>query len=495
MNTANDIIKKLENIFLMKNMNRKKIVYILPLTIIFMISSCSKINKEKNQSALLSQDEFFKDLKHRTFNYFWELADTATFQTPDRYPTQTFVSIAATGFGLTSYIIGVENNYITREQAAIRVLNTLLWLMHSPQGAQAENITGYKGFYYHFLTYGQGKRYKNVELSTIDTGLLMAGILASMSYFDGDNQTEKAIRQIADSLYLRVEWDWAMNNQEWMSMGWHPETGFIESKWTGYNEAMILLIMALGSPTHAINDSAWKSWTKHYEWEKFQDIEHVNFEPLFGHQYSHMFIDFRGIADAYMSEKGLDYFENSKRATLANRAYCVENLNGFSYYNDSVWGLTACDGPADYININNIEILTPDKKQEYFSYRARGASAQRIVDDGTIAPTAAGGSVPFAPQETMKTLYSMYTLYGNDLYAQYGFKDAFNLSFKNIQTGKTGWYDIDYLGIDQGPILIQLANYETEIIWNIMKKNKYITNGLLKAGFSGGWLDNINKEI
>jgi hypothetical protein len=286
-----------------------------------------------------------------------------------------------------------------------------------------------------------------------------------------------------------------MNNQEWMSMGWHPETGFIESKWTGYNEAMILLIMALGSPTYAIPDSAWNSWTKNYEWENFQGFDHVNFEPLFGHQYSHMFIDFRGISDAYMSKKGIDYFENSKRATLSNRAYCIRNPMGFPHYSDSIWGLTACDGPADYININNIEILTPDKKLQYFSYRARGASAQRIIDDGTIAPTATGGSIPFAPDETMKALYSMYVLFGNDLYAQYGFKDAFNLSFKNIQTGNTGWFDVDYLGIDQGPILIQLANHENEIIWNVMKKNKYIINGLHKAGFSGGWLDNIKKEI
>jgi len=452
---------------------------------IFIVSIIGCTNEPKKEATLLTQSEFLIDLKQRTFNFFWELADSTTYQIPDRYPSKTFVSIAATGFGLASYIVGVENQYISREQAAERVLKTLQWLSKSKQGEAAQDVTGYKGFYYHFLNYTTGTRFKNVELSTIDTGLLMAGILTCQSYFDGDNENEKQIRQLADSLYTRVEWDWAMNGNEHMSMGWHPEKGFIDAKWNGYNEAMVLVIMAMGSPTHPIHDSAWTSWCKGYDWADFYGNQHVNFDPLFGHQYSHTFVDFKGITDDYMKEKGIDYFENSRRATLSNRAYCAANPMKFVGYNDSIWGLTACDGPAEVQQtINNQNV-------QFFSYRARGASIQQIIDDGTIAPTAAGGSVPFAPEECLDALYSMYTLYGDSIYKQYGFIDAFNLTYTHPQTNKQGWYDTDYLGIDQGPILIQIQNHETGIIWNTLKKNPYIIAGLKKAGFSGGWLDNV----
>ncbi len=424
-------------------------------------------------------------MKHRTFNFFWELADPVTWQIPDRFPTEHFASVAATGFGLTAYIVGIENRYITRSQGAERVLKTLSWLNFSRQGAQPQGQTGYKGFYYHFLTNKEGYRFKNVELSTIDTGWLMAGILACQSYFDGENEVEMQIRNLAESLYLRVEWDWAMNGKEFMSMGWHPETGFIEAKWMGYTEAMMLMILAIGSPTHPINPEVWERCNRGYEWANFYGFEHVNFESLFGHQYSHMYIDFRGIQDEYMQGKGIDYFENSRRATLSNRAYCIKNPGGFAAYSDSIWGLTACDGPADTSMIIN------GKKADFFTYRARGASVQYIVDDGTIAPTAVGGSIPFAPEECIAALMAMRKTYGEKLYGQYGFRDAFNVTFITPKH-PDGWFDVDYLGIDQGPIVIQLENFQTGLIWNLMRKNKHVVNGLRRAGFRGGWLEKIN---
>jgi hypothetical protein len=291
-------------------------------------ASCNQSTKQERKE----QTEFLDDLKKRTFLFFWDRSDKVTFQTDDRYPTPRFTSIASTGFGLTSYIIGVENGYISREEAATRVLSTLDWLWTSKQGSAASGTTGYRGFYYHFLEYLTGERYKTVELSTIDTGLLMAGILSCQSWFNGTDSTETRIRELADSLYLRVEWDWAMNGQEWMSMGWHPEKGFIKAKWNGYNEAMILILLGLASPTHPMPDSAWNSWCKGYQWEAFYGYEHVNFSPLFGHQYSHMYIDFREILDPYMKEKGIDYFENSRRATLSSRAYSIENPRNFPNY-------------------------------------------------------------------------------------------------------------------------------------------------------------------
>ncbi len=421
-------------------------------------------------------------LQRRTFHYFWDLALPGNLQTPDRYPTLTFSSIAATGFGLTSYLVGVERGFITRDQAAQRVLGTLEVLASLPQGDARTGVSGYKGFFYHFLTLDNALRFKEVELSTIDTGLLMAGILSAMSYFDGNNETERKIREKADWLYRRVEWDWALNEKGNLSMGWHPETGFLKSEWIGYNEAMVLLIMAMGSPTHPIPASCWDNWCRPYQWSNFEGQDHVNFDPLFGHQYSHMYIDFRGIQDEYMRQKGIDYFENSRRATLSNRAYCIRNPGRFKDYGPDIWGLTACDGPY------NGQQLYNGKMTQFYEYGARGACNIQIVDDGTIAPTAAGGSLPFAPEVCLPALETMWNKYHQDLIGTYGFKDAFNPSFTFKPGTENGWFDVDYLGIDQGPIVIQIANYQDELVWNLMKKNPYIVSGLKKAGFRGGWL-------
>lgn len=422
-----------------------------------------------------------EELQRRTFNYFWELADRNNYQIPDRYPTLTFSSIAATGFGLSAYIVGAEKKYITREQAADRTLKTLKVLWNLPQGPEEKDMSGYKGFFYHFLTLDKAIRFKNVELSSIDTGLLMAGILSSMSYFNQDNRIENSIEAYSDSLFRRVEWDWMYGDTSTLSMGWFPEGGFIPSQWVGYNEAMILLIMAMGSPTHPIPPDAWDKWCDTYVWESFEGQENVQFDPLFGHQYSHVWIDFKGIQDDYMHKKGIDYFENSRRATLSNRAYCIRNPLGARGYNRSTWGLTACDGP------NHTKISIDGKPWQFYDYRARGACSFQVVDDGTIAPTAAGGSFVFTPDLSEQALRYMWETYHTSLVSEYGFKDAFNLTYITKETPR-GWFDVDYLGIDQGPILIMIANHQSGVLWNVMKKNPYILEGLRKAGFSGGWI-------
>ncbi|MGV3560623.1 MAG: glucoamylase family protein [Larkinella arboricola] len=415
---------------------------------------------------------FLDSLQRDTFRYFWELGDNPHGLIPDRHPTPSFASIAATGFGLTAYLIGVERGYISHQQAAERTLKTLRFFNSAPQSAQEKGTTGYRGFFYHFLDMKTGHRYKQVELSTIDTALLLAGMLSSQSYFHQNTAMEKEIRTLVDRIYRRVDWQWMQVRKPLVSMGWHPESGFIQSDWKGYNEAMILYILALASPTHPVSSDAWTEWTSTYEWHEFQRFPHVNFDPLFGHQYSHIWIDFRGIQDAYMRQKGIDYFENSRRATLANRAYCMENPGKFEGYEADLWGLTACDGPKDTV-ING---------QTFFSYRARGAAATQVVDDGTIAPTAAGGSIPFTPEESIRTLQLMKHRYGKKLYGPYGFKDAFNLSYPGQ------WFDNDYLGIDSGPILLMTENYRTNLIWNLMMHNAILRKGLLRAGFRGGWL-------
>jgi hypothetical protein len=440
--------------------------------LIITVGSCSSEKKSVPYSRA--------ELKKRTFDYFWNAVDT-NLQTLDRYPTKTFSSIAATGFGLSSYLVGIENNYISRQQGADRVLQTLRILLNLPQGPDSSGISGYKGFFYHFLTLDKADRFKQVELSSIDTGLLMAGILSCMSYFDANDPSESEIRRLADQLYRRVDWNWMMKPNGIMSMGWHPEKGFIESEWAGYNEAMILLVMAMGSPTFPIPQESWSKWCASYPVDTFYGYKNVQFDPLFGHQYSHTWIDFRGIRDSFMRAHNDDYFENSRKATLSNKAYCVDNPMEWKGYHENQWGLTACDGP-----VNN-KMKVDGVERQFYDYRARGAASFQIVDDGTIAPTAAGGSFPFTPEDSEACIKYMWETHYTHLIGEYGFKDAFNLTYKD-EKYPDGWFDIDYLGIDQGPILLQIQNHENELIWNIMKKNPYIIAGLKKAGFTGGWL-------
>jgi hypothetical protein len=381
---------------------------------------------------------------------------------------------------------------VTREEAARRTLETLRFFEKAPEGPKATGVTGYKGFLYHFLDLSNGHRFKQVELSTIDTTLFLAGALFAQSYFDRDTAVEKEIRQSAEKLYLRAEWPFFQARPPKVSMGWTPEGGQHDYDWIGYNEAMILLVLALGSPTHPISESAWETYTSTYQWGTFHGQEYVQFGPLFGYQYSHVWIDFRGIQDAYMRGKGIDYFENSRRATLAHRAYAIANPMGWKAYGESLWGLTACDGPADG------EVVIDGVKRRFSGYAARGVSAVHSQDDGTIAPTAAGGSVPFAPEVTIPVLEQMRRQWGDaGLWGEYGFLDAFNPTFRGLPVTQgryvegAGWFDTDYLGIDQGPILAMIENHRSGLVWSTMRKNPHIVRGLRRAGFTGGWLDAV----
>jgi hypothetical protein len=438
-------------------------------------------------------DPFLDDLEERTFRWFWETTPHENGLVPDRHPSRTFSSIAAVGFGLTAYGIGAERGYITREQAAERTLNTLKFFWEGPQGTAESGTIGHKGFFYHFIDYGTRRRFRTTELSTIDTALLMAGVLFAQSYFDGQGDDEAAIRAYADSLYRRVEWPFYQQDKApLITMGWHPERGYGRAAYEGYNEAMILYLLALGSPTHPVEPDIWDAYTGTYLWGDFYGQEHLQFSPLFGHQYTHVWVDFRGIQDAYMREKGIDYFENSRRATLAQRAYAIENPSGFKDYGEDIWGLTASDGPAgDFFLVDGDSV-------RFHRYWARGASLRHINDDGTIAPTATGGSIPFAPEVTIPALQAMRERYGDHVYNQYGFVDAFNPTFTftnadaKLEFGHIdpalGWFDEEQLGIDQGPIVTMIENHRTGFVWDVMKRNPYLTRGLCRAGFSGGWL-------
>ncbi|NIJ33298.1 glucoamylase family protein [Sphingomonas oligoaromativorans] len=431
-------------------------------------------------------EAFLDDVQLRTFAYFWWTTEPRRGLAPDRFPTLNFASIAAMGFALTAFVIGVERGYVPRQQAATRTLAMLRFLAATEQGAKPKDMIGYQGFFYHFLSLKTGTRFQQTELSTVDTALLMAGVLLAQTYYDRPEEAE--IRTLADKLYSQVDWRWAMTRAPVVALGWTPERGFIPYDWVAYNEAMLVYVLALGAPIYGLPRESWDAWSVRLAtfWTDSGSLSMLRFPPLFGHQYSHVWIDFRKIQDDFMRSKGSDYFENSRRATIAQRNYALANPLGWRGYDANLWGLTACDGPGDVtIDING-------EQRTFHSYLARGVGA---VDDGTLAPTAPGGSIPFAPEICIPALMAMRDRYGDHLYGTYGFYDAFNPTFQAVgkaQNGRVipgqGWFDTDWLGIDQGPILAMIENYRTGLIWSIMRRNPYIRAGLTKAGFTGGWL-------
>lgn len=438
-------------------------------------------------------DPVINNLQRRTFRFFWDTTNKQNGMAPDRFPSPSFASIAAVGFALTAYVIGAERGYVSRSQARLRTLRTLRFLESMPQGSNESGMGGYKGFYYHFVHMHNGQRFGTTELSTVDTALLLGGVLLSQSYFDRNSRSEREIRNLAEKIYGRVDWQWAQNRPPLLSLGWRPESGFISFDWRGYNEAMLMYVLALGSPTHPIGPEAWTEWMKTYDrtYGKFSGQEFLSFGPHFGHQYSHVWIDFRGIMDEFNREKGFDYFENSRRASYAQREYARQNPMRWRGYDSEIWGLTACDGPADTVQIFN------DEERGFFTYAARGTASIRIVDDGTIAPTAAVGSIAFAPEIAIPAIRAFRARFGEHLYQKYGFLDSVNPSFTftdvPLRHGRViadvGWVADDYLGIDQGTIVAMIENYRSELIWRVMRTNPHIRRGLRRAGFTGGWLE------
>ena len=433
---------------------------------------------------------FIDSLQVRTFRFFWDLCDPVTGLAPDRAPTPSFASLAATGFALTAYPIGAERGWVSREAAAARTLRTLRFLWTAPQGDAPAGTIGTRGLFYHFVDPATGVRFETVELSTVDTALLLAGALFCQSYFDRATAVEDSLRALADSLYLRADWTWASVRPPTIGHGWTPEGGHLPYDYRGYNEAMILYILALGSPTHPPDPQAWQAWTSAYRWGSFHGQEHLGFAPLFGHQYTHVWIDLRGIRDAFMRERGLDYFENSRRAVLSQRAYALANPGGWKGYGPRLWGLTACDGPV------HGTFIIDGRERTFQTYDARGASFTGVTDDGTICPSAAAASLPFAPDLVAPLLLALHEDHGDRLWGEYGFFDALNPTFNldvPVRHGRVdpehGWYDTDYLGIDQGPILAMIENWRSGLVWDVMRRNPHVVRGLRAAGFAGGWLD------
>lgn len=435
---------------------------------------------------------WYADLEKRTFDFFWQTANRKNGLVPDRWPSKSFCSIASVGYALTAYPVGVERGWVSRADAAELTRTTLRFFWTAPQGPEPSGTAGHKGFFYHFIDMETGHRFRTNELSSVDTTLLFMGILFAAEYFSADNAVEAEIRKLAHDIYARADWNFFRSDgRAPVSMGWHPESGLIPASWQGYNEGMCVYILALASPTHPVPANSWDVWTAKYAqcWRGTGETRHLAFAPMFGHHYSHVWVDFRGIRDKPMREAGIDYFENSRRATYAQRAYAIANPMGWTGYSKDIWGLTACDGPGGY------DLPFKGRTANFRAYSARGPLGQPDeYDDGTIAPTAALGSLPFAPEIVIPAAEALRKWPG--LYSQYGFLDSFNPSFtwtdKKLANGringKSGWIDTDYIGIDQGPILLQAENYRSDFVWKVMRGSKVIRRGLEAAGFTGGWL-------
>ncbi len=426
----------------------------------------------------LPTDEDLERLQWTTLDYYLKEFNPVNGLIRDKTDPTAPASIAADGMALATVPILIERVAIPRELAALVALKRLRFFAASPQGPEPD-ATGYKGFYYHFLDFNTGRRVWNCELSTIDSAFLFAGMLTVATYFDGDAADEVEIRSLAKALYERADWDWARDGGPTLTHGWRPESGFIPHRWQGYDEGLLLYILGLGSPTHPLPPESYAAYCATYSWKQLYGRELLFSGPLFTHQLSHMWVDFRGIRDAFMRDHQTDYFENSRQATYVQQAYAVHNPMQFEGYGEHSWGFTACDGPGW------VKRRVGGVERQFFDYFARGAPFG--PDDGTVAPWVAVASLPFAPEIVIPTVRHFARL-DLGMTKPYGFKPSFNQTFK-VDGSPTGWWVTPYhFGIDQGPVALMVENYRTGLLWDLMRRCPPVVDGLRRAGFTGGWL-------
>jgi hypothetical protein len=423
-----------------------------------------------------SDDTLLDRLQHAAFDYFRQATNPANGLIADNSRANSPVSIAVVGFALSSYPVAVERGWLARAEAVQRSLAALRFFRDSDQSG-GPAATGYKGFYYHFLDFRTGARVWRSELSMIDTALLIAGALTASMYFDSSAADEVELRKIVDLLFRRIDWRWAQDGGETLRQGWKPECGFLHYGWEGYNEAIVLYVLALGSPTHPLEGHCYHAWTATYQWENVYGYDFLYGGPLFVHQFSHAWIDFRGIKDPFMREKRCDYFENSRRATLVQREYAQRNPNEFAGYDEHCWGLTACDGPTDQLPD------TAGGPRRLFGYAARGVPYG--PDDGTIAGWAPLASLPFTPDVALDAVRQMHQRYP-EMLSDSRYASSFNAGLAGVD--HRAWVSSGNFGLDQGIVVMMIENYRSGLIWRLMRDCAPIRTGLRQAGFRGGWL-------
>jgi hypothetical protein len=426
--------------------------------------------------ALLPDEAMLDRLQRAAFGYFERYFNPRNGLIPDTSREHSPVSIAVVGFALSAYPVAVTRGWMAREEALRRSLAALRFFERSDQSGSA-TATGYKGFYFHFLDLQAGTRVWQSELSMIDSALLLAGALNAAMYFDGDGDDERALRELADLLYRRVDWRWAQDDASTICQGWKPECGFLHYGWEGYSEAIVLYALALGSPTYPIRADCYHAWTATYQWENLYGEDFLYAGPLFVHQFSHAWIDFRGIRDRFMREKRADYFENSRRAVCIQRKYAWRNPHAFAGYDENGWGLSACDGPSDE------QLEVDNEPRRLFGYAARGVPYG--PDDGTLSPPAVLASLPFAPGQVLPAVRNLLHRYPELLN-----DDRLSTSVNPSLCDGNGhaWISAGHYGLDQGIVLMMIENHRSGLPWQLMRGCAPLRHGLHAAGFRGGWL-------
>ena len=430
----------------------------------------------KTDAADVADDALLDPLQHAAFNYFLKAYNPRNGLVADTTREGAPCSIAVIGFALSAYPVGVERGWMARSDAVQRTLVTLRFLMASDQSGSA-CATGHRGFYFHFLDMQSGTRVWHSEVSLIDTGFLMAGILTAATYFDTDTPDETELRALADALYRRVDWRWAQRDSGAVTHGWKPECGFLNYGWEGYSEAILLYVLGLGSPTHALTDKSFSAWTMTYQWENLYGHDFLVAGPLFIHQFSHAWIDFRDIRDAFMREKNCDYFENSRRATYVQREYAMRNPGSFAGYGADCWGLSAGDGPQA------VARSIAGRQQSFYGYAARGVPYG--PDDGTLCASATLSSLVFAPELVLPALRA---LKARSDASDTSFIRASGFNPTVTEAGTNGWVAPGEFGLDQGILVLMIENHRSGLPWRLGRANPYLRAGLRRAGFKGGWL-------
>jgi hypothetical protein len=388
-----------------------------------------------------TDEQLLDEIERATFHFFWDEASQKTGQVKDRAlangnDSRMMSSIAATGFGLVGLCIGEQRGYGKSAEILERVRKTLRFL--------ANDLPNEHGFFFHFVHIETGQRWEKCELSSIDTSLLLCGILTARQYF-----ADQEIKDLAAKIYERVDWPWMLNGGSTLSMGWTPESGFLNARWEHYCELMMIYLLAIGSPTHPLPASSWDAWTRPKI--QYQGIEYISGnDPIFTHQYSQAWYDFRKKRDAYA-----DYFENSVKATKAHKLFCLSLREKFPDYSENLWGISA----SDYVG----------------GYTAWGGPPPQGPIDGSIVPCATGGSLPFLFEDCMRVLRNLRGRYREKAWVKYSFVDAFN--------PLTGWYDADVLGIDLGITMLMAENHRSGFVWNTFMKNSEAQSAMQKVGF------------
>ena len=409
------------------------------------VTSFAAVSKQNTAAGAASavsaeDDAFLNDLEHANFLYFLEQASASTGLVRDRANVRTPVasvlsSIAATGFGLTALCIGHYRNFISYTDARDRVLATLRFLW--------TKLSNHRGFFYHWADVNTGERLWDSEVSSVDTAILLCGVLTCRMHF-----RHAEITRLALDIFNRVEWSWLSEDTPLLPHGWSPEIGFLPYRWDYYSELMMMYLLGLGSSTHPLPLEAWTGWKRTvFEYDGLRYIG--SFAPLFVHQYSQAWFDLRGKRDKYA-----DYFQNSVTATEVHRRFCLELASQFPDYTDDLWGITASDSQHGYV--------------------VWGGPPQMGPIDGSVVPSAAAGSLVFMPQATLRVLKNMKNRYGNRSWCRYGFVNAFN-PLKN-------WYDTDVVGIDTGITMVMIENLRTGFVWDTFMRNREARRGIERAG-------------